>query len=130
MRMLVAAPVAWFSRVVILPLLLASGRFPRGARAPREVVPDLAEAQSLSQTDAVARLEHIAREAASALRDAARRRPMPTARHAYFGVLTPYTAFRLLSAHTRHHARGLAASRASRRADTPFIGERVPVTEP
>ena len=111
MRMLVAPPVAWFARVVMLPVLLATGRFPRGARAPREVVPDFDEALARSQREAVVRLEQTAREAAAALRAAARRRPMPTARHAYFGVLTPYTAFRLLSAHTRHHARGLAAAR-------------------
>lgn len=109
MRMLVPPAVAWLARVLLLPFFLATKTFPRGARAPAEVVPDAAEARALQQSAAAARLERVSREAAAALRAAARMRPVPTARHAYFGVLTPYAAMRLLSAHTRHHARGLAA---------------------
>ena len=39
-------------------------------------------------------------------------RPAPRVAHAYFGALTPHAALRLLSAHTRHHARALALPRA------------------
>lgn len=110
MRLLVAPPVAWFARVVVLPAFLATRRFPRGARAPGEVVPDAEEARALLQGAAIARLERVSGEAAIALRKAAGTRPLPRVRHAYFGPLPPHAALRLLSAHTRHHARGLRAA--------------------
>src|SRR6476659_9464755 len=41
MRPRVSKTYAWFLRNLLLPVILATNRFPRGARAPREVVPDL-----------------------------------------------------------------------------------------
>lgn len=104
MRMRAPAPVAWASRVFLLPLLLASKRFPQGAPAPAEVRPDLARAKTISQPEATVLLERIAREAADALHNAARSDPGIRVTHAYFGPLDALTGMRLLSAHTRHHA--------------------------
>ena len=95
-----------------------------------EVVPDLAEARTLGQAAGVERLERVCADAATALRGAARKRPMPTAQHAYFGTLTPYIALRLLSAHTRHHGRALAASRLAAAADTLPVDGAVPMLRP
>ncbi len=108
MRLRVSQPVALFSRIVILPVILTFKRFPRGARAPSEVAPDAAEARLLMPEEAATRLRRVADEAAAALRRAAAERPAPSMTHAYFGALSPYAALRLLSAHTRHHARALA----------------------
>ena len=110
MRLRVAPPLAWLSRTVILPIFLATKRFPRGAKAPAEVVPDAAEARLLTQDAAAARLHRAAEESATALRRAAAERPTFRVTHAYFGALTPYSTVRLLSAHTNHHARVLAAA--------------------
>lgn len=101
------APVAWFARTVLLPRLLASERFPRGAQAPAEVVPDLARAAALDQPAMRHHLDAVAREAVAALQDAARHRPGIRITHAYFGPLRPLAALRLLSAHTRHHTEGM-----------------------
>ena len=106
MRLRVSKPYAWLLRTVLLPLILATKRFPRGARAPREVAPDLEEANLLTPHAAAARLRSGADEAAAAFRQA-RDRTAPLMTHAYFGPLTPYVALRMLSAHTRHHARTL-----------------------
>ena len=40
MRLKVSPSAALISRMLILPVVLATHRFPRGARSPREVVPD------------------------------------------------------------------------------------------
>lgn len=109
MRRRTAAPAAWLSRTVLLPLLLATRRFPRGAPAPAEVRPDLAEAATLGRDEAVDRLLRAAAYAARALRQAAVERPALRFTHAYFGPLRPLATLRLLSAHTRHHAGGLRA---------------------
>ena len=97
-------------RAIVLPVILFVDRFPRDVTAPREVRPDLAEARTTSRADAETRLERAAAAAARTLRDAP---ADATLRHAYFGALTPYQAIRMLSAHTRHHAR-LLRSAASR----------------
>lgn len=107
MRLRVSRSFAWFSRMLVLPVILATNRFPRGAAAPVEVVPDAAEARLLMQDAAVARLQRVAEQAALALREASRERPRLRLTHAYFGPLSPHLTLRLLSAHTRHHARGL-----------------------
>lgn len=117
MQLRVAPPVAWFSRTLILPVVLATRRFPQGAAAPAEVVPDAAEARLLLPDAAAARLQRVAEQAAAALRRAAGERPAPRVTHAYFGALNPHATLRLLSAHTRHHARGLTHPTALARAD-------------
>jgi hypothetical protein len=110
MRLKVPAPVAWLSRVVILPILLARDRFPRGAEAPAEVVPDLHEAAQLGRDALAARLHGAAAEALERLQRAARERPALRVTHAYFGAMPPLQTLRLLNAHTRHHARGLPSA--------------------
>ena len=107
MRLKVSPSAAWISRMLILPAVLATHRFPRGARSPREVVPDAAEASLLLQDDAIHRLGDAAKHAAEELRHAADRRPVPRVTHAYFGPLAPLATLRLLTAHTVHHARDL-----------------------
>jgi hypothetical protein len=111
MRLKVSPSAAWMSRMLILPVVLATHRFPRGARSPREVVPDLAEASLLLQDVAVRRLHMAAEQAVEELRRAAARRPAPRVTHAYFGPLAPLATLRLLSAHTVHHARDLTGPR-------------------
>jgi hypothetical protein len=111
MRLKVSPSAAWMSRMLILPVVLATHRFPRGARSPREVVPDVAEASLLLQDVAVRRLHQAAEQAAEELRRAAARRPAPRVTHAYFGPLAPLATLRLLSAHTVHHARDLTGPR-------------------
>ena len=106
MRLRVSPSRAWALRTLLLPLILLTRLFPTGVRAPTEVVPDTS-ARPLPD-DAIARLERLAQEAAVALRRAADGRPAPRVMHAYFGPLTPRAALRVLSAHTGHHARGLA----------------------
>lgn len=108
MRLLVSRRRAWQLRTLMLPLVVVTSRFPRGVPAPREVTPDPAASRGLTPDAAAARLERVAGDAAAALRRAADVRPMPRIMHAYFGALTPRASLRLLSAHTRHHARGLA----------------------
>jgi len=108
MRLRVSTRYSWLLRTLVLPVVFATKRLPRGARVPREVAPDLDEANLLTPTAAVGRLKRVAHEAAGALRRAGRDRSPPLMTHAYFGPLAPYAALRLLSAHTRHHARLLA----------------------
>ena len=116
MRLQVSRSFAWFSRTLVLPVILATNRFPRGAAAPIEVVPDASEARLLMQDASATRLQRVADQAALALREASRERPALRFTHAYFGPLSPHGTLRLLSAHTRHHARGLAYSTGSARA--------------
>jgi hypothetical protein len=113
MRLRVSKPYAWLLRNLLLPVIVATKRFPRGARAPREVAPDLEEARMLTPDAAAKRLTRVAAEAAAAFQQARRSRSAPLVTHAYFGPLAPYAALRMLSAHTRHHARGLRQRRAS-----------------
>jgi len=111
MRLRVSKPYSWLLRTLMLPAVLATKRFPRGVRAPREVAPDLEEAKLLTPDAAAGRLKRVANEAAAAMRRSGRDRSAPSMTHAYFGPLSPYAALRLLSAHTRHHARALASQR-------------------
>ena len=111
MRLKVPPAAAWVSRVAVLPLLLALGRFPKGADAPAEVLPDLDEAARSTPALLATRLQATAGEALTLLRDTARTRPSLRCTHAYFGPMSPLTTLRLLSAHTRHHAKGLPGAR-------------------
>lgn len=107
MRPVVSQRYAWVLRTFVLPLIIATTRFPR-ARAPREVVPDQKEAKLLTPEATRERLTRAASEAADAFRAAAANASPARMTHAYFGPLSPYTALRLLTAHTRHHARTLS----------------------
>jgi hypothetical protein len=119
MRLRVSKRYSWVLRTLMLPVILATTRFPRGVRAPREVAPDLEEARLLTPDAAATRLKRAADEAAAAFRQGGRNRSAPLMTHAYFGPLTPYTALRMLSAHTRHHARALAEGTNRTRFVTP-----------
>lgn len=113
MRLRTTPIVAWFARTILLPRLLARERFPRGASAPSEVRPDPQVALRLTPAEATSRLQDVAASAASALRTAADQGSGIRVTHAYFGPLTPLMALRLLSAHTRHHTRGLEERRSA-----------------
>ena len=110
MRLKVPAAMAWVSRVAVLPILLALDHFPRGADAPEEVVPNLEEARQLDKPALTTRLRCSSAEAIDALGRAARDQPALRVTHAYFGAMPPLLTLRVLSAHTRHHAKGLAAA--------------------
>lgn len=77
MRLRVSKPYSWLLRTLLLPAMLATKRFPRGARVPREVAPDLEEAKQLTPAAAAGRLTRVAHEAAAAMRRAGRDRSAP-----------------------------------------------------
>lgn len=106
MRPVVSKRYAWTLRTFVLPVIISTTRFPP-ARSPREVAPDPQQTKQLTLDAMRARLMRASREAADAFRSAAGTSSPPRMTHAYFGDLTPYTALRLLTAHTRHHARAL-----------------------
>lgn len=110
MRLRVSERFAWVLRTLMLPLVLATKRFPRGARAPAEIRPDPVEVRGLTQDAAAQRLERVAEEVAAGLHRVAREGGSPRFTHAYFGVLTPFATLRLLAAHTRHHERGIGSA--------------------
>ncbi len=107
MRLLVPRPVAWAARTFILPRMLRSKRFPRGAKAPAEVRPVLANSTALSRERAKEELTARAADALTAFDRARQERPAMTLTHAYFGPLTLLQTLRMVSAHTRHHAQGM-----------------------
>ena len=113
MRLRVSRPFSWLLRTLMLPVIFATKRFPHGATAPRVVAPDPAEAMLLTPDAAATRLQRVADEAAAAFRRAGAQARAPSMTHAYFGPLAPYAGLRFLSAHTRHHARGLASAMAA-----------------
>lgn len=94
----------WLLRHTILPRILASGKFPAGARAPRETRP------RDGQVDATSALHRLSTEADAFVQELSgpsRRRARLT--HAYFGSMSARQGIRLATVHTRHHARQLAA---------------------
>lgn len=106
MRMVGSSVRRWLLRQTIMPRLLAGGPFPPGVRAPRETRPReiqadpaVALAQLESQAQAFTR-ELTARAATGGVR----------LTHAYFGPLSARQGLQLLTVHTRHHARQLAAA--------------------
>ncbi len=108
MQLRVSPALARLFRWTMLPFFIAARSFPRGAVAPRELRPPREEAHALTPPDASARLRRAAGEAARALRALDGVRPKVRVVHACFGPLRPLPTLRLLSAHTRHHARSLA----------------------
>src|SRR6478672_7432411 len=120
MRLVSPPFVAWLSRNLLLPVMLRLRFFPPNAPAPRELRPKEAGAAAIQRDDLIAQLLTSADRATSALREADGRRPSIHVMHAYFGPLRPLVAFRLLTAHTRHHARlGMARLRAVADANAP-----------
>ncbi|HUQ99924.1 MAG TPA: DinB family protein, partial [Gemmatimonadaceae bacterium] len=107
MRLRVSERYAWWLRTLMMPVVLATRRFPRGAPAPREVWPE-GDVTAFTPDATRRRLEKLAPELAAGLHRSAAKPGSPRFTHAYFGMLTPYDTLRLLAAHTRHHERGLA----------------------
>lgn len=107
MRLLVPRPLAWAARTFILPRLLESKRFPRGAKAPPEVRPEAANSMTRSKEHAKEELTARAAEALAAFERAVQERPAMTVTHAYFGPLPLLETLRMVNAHTRHHAQGM-----------------------
>lgn len=115
MRLRVSERYAWWLRTLMMPVIIATKRFPRGAPAPREVWPDAAQLKLFTQETAALRLGRVSAEVAAGLHRSAGKRGPLRFTHAYFGALTPYSTLRLLAAHTRHHERGLGYATAPRR---------------
>jgi hypothetical protein len=104
MRRVVPAWAALLSRTLLLPVMLARGRFPQGARAAQEVQPD-AERAAMIDKEAAISLLRLNADALVALLIAALDDPrIPRFTHAYFGTLPPQQVMRLVAAHTVHHA--------------------------
>ena len=105
-------------RWLLLPTILGTGRLPAGAPAPRvlrprgEPVPD---APAPDQEALVARFHAAAARLADAVADAERASARRLVAHPYFGALSARTTWRLLTIHTRHHARHLAHDAADAR---------------
>jgi hypothetical protein len=92
-------------RLVLLPVIFRTDWFATGARAPREVRPPESSARELTPDAVVARLEDAAQRMRESIRGASQDFRFM---HAYFGGLPAHDAVRMLSAHTRHHARAMA----------------------
>ena len=90
-------------RLLILPYILRTGRFPR-ARAPRESRPVTSGA---GRDELLARLDRAVRGAIDFVRREGT--SIPPLRHPYFGMLTVTQVVRLSTVHTRHHLANLPA---------------------
>lgn len=104
MRVLLPAwqrvPLRW----LMVPRIIRTGEFPKGARAPKEIRPT---PTSATQAEALARVK----SAADQFADVCARVTRPRSRrvtHAYFGGITLPTALRFIARHTQHHERQLA----------------------
>jgi len=98
----------WLLRYTVLPLLLRGGSFPPGARAPVETRPVTVLAD---QAAAVAALEQGASQFMVELANRQMAGPVWLT-HAYFGRAPALYGLRLITVHTRHHARQLARAAA------------------
>jgi succinate dehydrogenase/fumarate reductase flavoprotein subunit len=91
-------------RWLVLPWILRTGRFPKGARSPREARPS---AGAVTAIELSRRLE----VAAAAIREALGRQGPDVSRrrvdHPYFGSMSAARAIRLTIVHTRHHLANL-----------------------
>jgi hypothetical protein len=115
MRKQRSALVSALSRAVLIPLILHRGGFPRGGASPDELDPIRHRqfAATVSQRDsALMAVEQISDRTALAFRNAAAAAPERRIVHAYFGGLPLLVGWRLLSAHTRHHAAMILAVRS------------------
>jgi hypothetical protein len=93
-------------RHTVLPRLLAGKPFPAGVRAPREIRPrETIEDPGVALEELVNLAERFTRE----LTQSAARRSVNLT-HAYFGPMSARQGLRLLTVHTRHHARQLEAA--------------------
>jgi hypothetical protein len=93
---------------VLLPYILVTGRFPRGARAPRESRP--IETRG-SRDVLVLRLERAVRGVIAAVQRDERAGTRRRLSHPYFGMMTVSEVVRLSTLHTRHHTARLSTGR-------------------
>ena len=98
-------------RALVLPWILRTGRFPRGARAPRESRP---VAVGASRADLLGRLDRAVRGVSALLTADGSRVIRPPLRHPYFGMMTATQVVRLSTLHTRHHLASLQTKPAVR----------------
>jgi hypothetical protein len=104
-------------RHTVLPRLLTGRPFPPGVRAPRETRPtEIIEEPVVALTRLVERAEQFTRN----LTEKAGRQKVRLT-HAYFGQLSAPQGLKLSTAHTRHHARQLAAINPSPLSPHPFL---------
>ena len=87
-------------RWLMLPWILRTGRFPRGARAPRESRPI---AVGASRADLLARMDRAVRGVIAALAPGDAAMSRLRLRHPYFGMMTAAQVLELSTLHTRHH---------------------------
>ncbi|MEO8218164.1 MAG: DinB family protein [Acidobacteriota bacterium] len=87
-------------RSLVMPLILVSGRFPKGARSPKELRPTKVESDP---ERAVARLRAAARRFETSVSEARRRRPPATVTHPYFGKASLLQAVLFCARHAEHH---------------------------
>lgn len=96
----------WVLRHTLFPRILASGKFPAGARAPRETRPrDIQTEPRIALQTLSTQADHFVQE----LTDRARSGRVRLA-HAYFGAMSARQSLLLVTVHTRHHARQLATA--------------------
>jgi hypothetical protein len=95
----------WVLRYTVLPRILSTGIFPEGARAPRETRP---RAVTL---DAKTALQAFSTQADGFIQELSDRARGGRVRltHAYFGSMSARQSLILVTVHTAHHARQLAA---------------------
>ena len=101
-------------RWLVLPAILRTGRLPAGAPAPRVLRPrtdQVSDDPAPDREALVARFRAAAARLAAAVADAERAGARHRVAHPYFGALSARTTWRLLTIHTRHHARHLADAR-------------------
>ena len=99
-------------RRLALPWILGTGRFPRGARAPRESRP---VAVGASRADLLGRLDRAVHGVSALLTSDGVDITRPPLRHPYFGMMTVIQVVRLSALHTCHHLASLQAKPAVRR---------------
>ncbi len=111
MQMRRPAWVSALSRAVLIPYLLQRARFPSGGVSPEELDPlrnRMFETQAADRGKAIQSLQLASDQTQLAFECAAADAPHRRIVHAYFGGLSLESGWRLLSAHTRHHAALLA----------------------
>jgi hypothetical protein len=99
MRILLPFWKRYLLRRAVLPCLLATGRFPAGVRAPREIRPAIPTA---SKEEALSRLERLADEFGERFRADPRSASRRLA-HPFFGSLPAHELVLILAWHARHH---------------------------
>ncbi len=101
-------PMRWLA----LPWILRTGRFPRGARAPRESRP---VAVGASRGELLARMDRAVLGVTETLGGGASTRIHPRMRHPYFGMMTVSQVVQLSTVHTQHHAATMQKESAAHR---------------